>query len=98
MSYPEHDKLKKVAARSQAIGEFLDWLSDVKSISLATQHEHTSFCRDESGYNGCGYRSGEYMPVHLTTRALLAEFLEIDEEKLELEKQSMLAELRKDQE
>lgn len=28
--YPEHEKLKKVSERSQAIGEFLDWLGSEK--------------------------------------------------------------------
>lgn len=28
MKYPEHQKLKAVKDKSQAIGEFLDWLSE----------------------------------------------------------------------
>ena len=36
MTYPEHDKLKKVQGNSQAIGEFLDWLVQEKRIFLAT--------------------------------------------------------------
>ncbi len=32
--YPEHDKLKAVVVESQAIGEFIDWLEDVKGIEI----------------------------------------------------------------
>lgn len=94
MKYPEHAKLKAVARESQAVGRFFDWLADTKGIALAVQHEHTDSCRDDDGYIHCGYRSGEYVPARATMRGLLAEFFEIDEEKLEREKSQMLAEIR----
>lgn len=34
--YPEHDKLRAVVVESQAIGEFIDWLEDVKNIYVAS--------------------------------------------------------------
>lgn len=92
-TYPEHVKLKSVKPRSQAIGEFLEWLASEKRIALAVQHEHTESCYEEK-YIRCGYSSGEYLPAQATTRGLLAEFFEIDEVKLEREKRMMLADLR----
>lgn len=65
-AYPEHDKLRKISDRSQACGEFLDWLEEEKGWEL---------------------------PSH-SKPALLAEFFEIDQERLEDEKQAMLNELR----
>ena len=93
--YPEHEKLKAVAERSQTVGSFLDWLTHEKGIALTVQHEHTASCKEHGErYNNCGYREGEYMHAGTPVRVLLAEFFEIDEKKIEAEKQAMLAELR----
>jgi hypothetical protein len=92
--YPEHQKLKAVRAKSQAVGEFLDWLTAEKRITLAVAHEHTASCR-EDGLR-CGYSAGDYLPASASTRELLAEFFDIDESKIENEKRAMLAELRGD--
>lgn len=32
--YPEHEKLKRIKVKSQAIGEFLDWLDQEKNLEL----------------------------------------------------------------
>lgn len=72
--YPEHDKLKSVKDKSQAIGEFLEWL----------QHEREPIV--------CIADTTGWIPV---TNEILAEYFEIDLEKLELEKQEMLQEQRK---
>lgn len=92
--YPEHQKLKAVAERSQTVGTFLDWLRDEKGISLAVQHEHNESCHEEGRWNRCGYSAGDYVPAFASTRNLLAEFFAIDEERLEREKRAMLAEMR----
>ncbi len=93
--YPEHERLRAVALKSQTVGEFLDWLSHQKGISFTVQHEHTDACSEPGDrYNRCGYRDGDYAPSGATTRSLLAEFFEIDERKIEEEKRAMLAELR----
>lgn len=34
--FPEHDKLSEIKDRTQAIGEFVDWLSDTKGVVLAS--------------------------------------------------------------
>lgn len=33
--YPEHDKLIKIADKSQAIGEFMSWLEDEKGFVIS---------------------------------------------------------------
>lgn len=35
MEYPEHEKLSAVSDESQAVGEFIVWLSDERGILLA---------------------------------------------------------------
>ena len=94
--YPEHQKLKAVKSRSQAIGEFLDWLSNEKDTVMASRHEHSEGCLDEDGRIRCGCGRGDYLPTRATIQSLLAEFFEIDEEKLETEKLAMLATLRRE--
>jgi hypothetical protein len=75
--YPEHIKLKAISARSQAIGEFLEWLTCKKGFTICQLHRE------------------EFMPVYTRTENLLAEFFEIDLDKIEAEKRAMLAELRR---
>ncbi len=44
--YPEHEKLQKVAKLSQAIGEFLAWLSDDQHVWLAKHDVKSDNCRN----------------------------------------------------
>lgn len=41
MKYPEHEKLAEVKDRSQAVGEFVDWLAQTKKIHLAVWMNET---------------------------------------------------------
>jgi len=81
INYPEHEKLKAVQKESQAIGEFLDWLTGEKKIELAKWNE------DERVED-------RLLPWHHSTEKLLADYFKIDLVKLEAEKRKMLAELR----
>ncbi len=86
---PEHERLSEIKDKSQAIGEFLDWLQNTKRIRLMTSHVHDD--------NECGrWCEREFEVFTSATEKLLAEFFEIDLDKLELEKRQMLAEIRKD--
>lgn len=76
--YPEHEKLEKISDKSQACGEFLDWLSS-EGISLCSWHE-----RDE-----------QYYQDPRTITDLLADYFDIDLDKIENEKRDMLGRLRK---
>lgn len=75
--YPEHEKLKAIKDRSQACGEFIEWLNHSKRIHLAE------------------YSHGELYPTTKSLLDLLADFFEIDRQKLEDEKLAMLAEQRR---
>ena len=91
--YPEHEKLEKVKDKSQACGEFLEWLTGAQGYTLGEYHEHVEECT-QVGYKVCGMSSDVLYPAPTVTRKLLAEFFEIDEDKLDKEKRAMLDELR----
>ena len=93
--YPEHDKLHLVKDKSQAVGEFLDWLQGEKGISLCRAHEHSDECRNDAGGLACGGCEGEYYTINTSTVVLLGEFFGIDRDRLEVEKCSMLDALRR---
>lgn len=73
--YPEHEKLKALGGKNQAVGEFVMFLAE-KGIGLAK------------------YRGDQLQLFTGRIQALIAEFFEIDEAKLEAEKQAMLDEQR----
>ena len=81
MSYPEHEKLRAVQSESQSIGEFIEWLKWNKKIVFAKWDEKTDL--------------DILRVVSLPTNDILAEYFEIDLNKLEQEKQAMLEEFRR---
>jgi len=81
MEYPEHEKMQKVSERSQACGEFIEWLGG-KGICLA------SYQVNEHGVN-------ELFSVNDDIQKLLAEFFEIDLQLIQEEKEQMFEALRK---
>jgi hypothetical protein len=80
---PTLDKMLDVKDRSQAIGEFLEWLEDEKGVELVTTELHHG-----------GSRALEYVPLRQGTESLLAEFFGIDLDAAEREKRALLDELR----
>lgn len=78
--YPEHAKLKAVVDKSQAIGEFIDWLIDTKGIVLASRFEISDIL----------YRDAT------STDELLADFFDIDRDVLEKEKRQILETIREE--
>lgn len=91
--HPECNKLRIIAPRSQAIGEFLDWLQD-RGVVLAKYHNHSASCYDE-GVCICGLRKGNLERHRYNIQDLLAEFFSIDLAKVEAEKQAILDEVRR---
>lgn len=78
--YPEHDKLKEVQPLSQAIGEFLEWCAqEGREMVLAEWVNDGSWM----------------LPASTSTEKLLAQFFQIDLDKIEAEKQQMLDHIRK---
>lgn len=78
---PELDKMLAVKEKSQAIGEFLDWLN--------TTDEPVSLCFYDADMD-------EYMSISQSTEQLLANFFDIDLNKCEQERRQLLADLRSD--
>lgn len=78
--WPEHTKLKAISDKSQAIGEFVEWLEG-KGIHLAEYEQE--------------YRGDHRMfTIQTPITKLLAEFFDIDQDKIEAEKQAMLDAMR----
>lgn len=92
MKFPEHEKLETVQAKSQAIGDFLEWLGE-QGRFIATAHSHTPDCRGSDGWRACGYFDGGLQPDPVPIERRLAEYFEINLDKIEKEKQAMLREL-----
>ena len=80
-SYPEHEKLMAIADKSRAIGQFIDWCQDEKELVLVNI--------DYDNVDG-GITYSSRPPI----RDLLAEYFEIDQQKIEAEKRAMLEALR----
>ena len=88
MSYPEHEKLQEVVETSQAIGDFLDWLSSVKQIRFA------KWVKDKTE---SGTEFEVFVQQNMQITDWTAEYFGIDLKKLEQEKLAMLEELREAQ-
>ncbi len=82
--YPECEKMSAVKDKSQAIGEFLEWLGSEKEVFLAK------------------WELDEYEDEYITrflysAEKLLAEFFNIDLNKVEQERRQILSELKENQ-
>ena len=81
-AYPEHEKLHAVRAKSEAIGEFLDWFMHERRGVLAEYvdgHDYPVPANFRGGIEG-----------------VLAEYFEIDLDVLDAEKRAMLAGIREE--
>jgi len=77
---PEHEKLAKVKDKSQAIGEFLTWLTHDRGCEIC------EYLDDEDPEHLV------FMPVRDGIQELLADYFGIDLDLLEMEKQALLEE------
>lgn len=102
--YPEHDKLRAIRDKSQAIGEFLDWLEEggLDHSPLAKRDnpilvQQSVGCVELAFRCECldGSRSSVLDPLMIPKTRLLAAFFEIDERALEAEKRAMIDKIRK---
>lgn len=93
---PECNKLIKVSEQSQTVGAFLSWLSDEKKLTVCEIHEHDDddCYGDKSEFRVCGLTNGEYIPASLNIEKLLAEYFDIDLNKVEKERRKILESLR----
>lgn len=82
--YPEHTKQSAIVDKSQAIGEFLEFSGYI----LAELPDEELVAAGLVGEN-------ELQPVSKSLQQVLAEYFEIDLNKIEQEKREMLDELNK---
>jgi hypothetical protein len=94
----EHERLSLVKDKSQAIGDFVEWLAE-KGIHLARYHAHSEGCYpddvDSEEWPTCGTSENKLTVDSTPITKLLAEHFDIDLDKLETEKRQMLADIRK---
>lgn len=90
--YSELEKLKAVRDKSQVCGEFLAWL--LSKYELATYHVHVDECYDEEGDRVCERLRDELCRVQVGIEHTLAEYFEIDLQRVEKEKQALLETIR----
>ena len=95
VGYPEHEKLHAVSEKSQACGEFLEWLLTSQGYQIGEYHEHTDECWTDDGDDvgkrrTCGIHENFLYQASINVRKLLADFFQINEAKLEDEKRTML--------
>ena len=77
-NYPEHDRLSEISDISQSIGQFLD----ESEYILAEYHRPD------------GYSEEHLFPVQKPITQILADYFEIDLNKIEAEKRQMIEEMR----
>ena len=76
--YPEHEKLKALNGANQTVGDFIEWLGE-QGLVIAKWSDD----------------GGDYMwPAGKSRDELIAEFFDIDRDKLEEEKREMLNKIR----
>lgn len=80
--YPEHEKMAAVHEQSQAQGEFLEWLANAKGFVLCER-------------NTLDWGDDRFVPADQNVERLLAEYHDIDLEKVEAEKRAMLDRCRR---
>lgn len=96
--YPEHEKMSAVRVQADVIGAYLEALGE-HGLEIARKHEHVDACyvTDENhawGRYECGFEEGEFEPVRMSIEKRLAEYLNIDLDKISAEKDEMLKEIR----
>lgn len=91
--YPEHNKLDAVHEKSQACGEFVNWLDEEKGLQCLELREIV--IDGEMRVEKDGTKVPRTTPMWVLPQEnmqdMLAEFFGIDRDKLEAEKQAMLA-------
>lgn len=91
---PECEKMRAVKEKSQAIGAFLEWLSAEKGVHLAEYHRHSRACLDHEAHLVCGLLENHSVRWNYNIERLLAEYFDIDLNKVEEEKEAILDAIR----
>lgn len=91
--FPEHEKLEAISDESQACHDFLEFLNE-KGFVFCQDLDYVDEFEDPMTGKVITYTGKRLAPVAVDRRNLLAEFFEIDLDKLEEEKRTMLEGLR----
>lgn len=104
MSSPTLEKMRAVHPRSQAIGEFIEWLRHHKGWVIAERHCHGPQCEgwdeDRDKFNPgrgeprCEFYDGQLFEASFSIEQLLAEYFEIDLGEADKEKRALLESLQ----
>lgn len=89
---PECEKMQAVKGESQAIGEFLDWMTSSKGYVIAEYPKALKVLHHHALQTQVG---DELLPIHTRIEELLAEYFNIDLKKVEKEKRALLEEQRR---
>lgn len=94
--YPEHEKVKALGERRDAVQAFLDWLCDEKRYVIAGWVDRCVRCQQSEALCECRRFEGSdvLFPAHAGREALMADHFKINLKKLEKEKVAMLDALR----
>jgi len=93
--YPECEKMARARPKSQAIGEFLDWLQNEKGIQFGKTPTDEQIEEVEDTF-GESWPDIALWPETIRTEEILAEFFDIDLDKVEKEKREMLKKIREE--
>jgi len=94
--YSEHQKLKLIQEKSQTIGEFIEWLQSIKGIRFAELTKETVKHEDIFGRKlSAETEIDVFVQLNINIEQILAEFFDINLDKIEQEKCAMLEEFRR---
>lgn len=88
---PETDKMIAVKDKSQAIGEFIEWLGD-NGMAIVRYATKEDMFDDEGERNGI--HEGDYLTMLTSIEKLLARYFGVDLNKAEKEKRAILESLQ----
>ncbi len=90
--YPECEKLSKISEESQKLGEFLEWLYQKYTLCEWSESKREEFT-DDKGEIDYQYSPEGYYPSRVPIQTLLAEYFDIDMEKVDKERFEILKSL-----
>lgn len=94
----EIEKMESVQEKSQSIGSFIEEFLREKGVILAKYHKHTEECHvfGKKRYDTpqCGITNQQPIVFRYNIERLLAEYFNIDLDKVEGEKRKILEEIR----
>ena len=92
---PETDKMIAVKDKSQAIGEFIEWLGTEGMIIARYATKEDEWADEGEERVATGTYEGDLLPVLTSIEKILAQYFGVDLNKAEKEKRAILESLKK---